>query len=74
MAQLISPSKYHKTINGEELLRQREAAGMSQQDVADNAGVSRQFISQIESPGDDKDWKHEITLDFAERIKNIFRK
>ena len=66
MADLITPSKYHRTIDGEELFKLR--GSMSQQQLADSVGVSRQFIQRLESPGDNGDWLHEITADLANRI------
>lgn len=74
MARLIKPSKYHRTIDGGELLRRREHKGWSQQQLAEHISVSRQFISQLESPGEAGDWLHEITTALAFQIMQPFRK
>lgn len=73
MVELIKSSKYHRTIDGGELLRRREQRGWSQDEVADSIGVSRQFISRLESPGEDSSWEHEVTLKLAEQLEKTFR-
>lgn len=73
MARLIKPSKYHRTIDGGELLRRREHKGWSQQALAEYIGISRQFISQLEGPGEAGDWLHEITTAIATQLADTFR-
>lgn len=73
MARLIKPSKYHRTIDGGELLRRREQRKWSQQELAEHISVSRQFISQLESPGEDGSWHHEITTMLATQFADTFR-
>ncbi len=73
MAKLIKPSKYHRTIDGGELLRQREHRGWSQGGLARRAGISRQFLSRLECPGSDGDWEHEVTIALANQIEQAFR-
>jgi len=75
MARLIKPSKYHRTIDGGELLRRRERKGWSQQqlaevvsDILNREPISRTYFGQLESEGSDKDWHHEITTEMAEAI------
>ena len=67
---LITPSQYHRRVNGTEMYRRREKSGLTQQQVADKvrdftnrASLSRVFITQIERPGG-----HEIPVDIAEAL------
>ena len=63
MAKLIGESKFHRTLNGIELCKLRERLKLSQSSFADLCGWSRQYQSQLESPG-----THEITVETANKI------
>jgi len=66
MPELIGPSKYHRTLNGVELLKAREDMGLSQAQFADMCGWSHQYQSRLEVPEE-----HEISKDNAERIEKV---
>jgi DNA-binding XRE family transcriptional regulator len=64
--QIIHPSETHAAIDGDSLVKARETAGLTQQQLADKVGVTRQFISKMEKPG-----KNEIFLETAQRIIDV---
>lgn len=66
MAKLIKPSIYHRTLNGIELVKRREAAGLTQAEFAGRCGWSQQFQSQIEAPKE-----HEVCVDVANKIIQV---
>ena len=67
---LIKPAKYHRSIDGIDMARARERAGLSQQQLAEAVAVildrdlSQQYIQQIEAPGE-----HEIPVAIAKAIQ-----
>jgi hypothetical protein len=74
MAKLITPSKYHRTLDGLELLKRREKCGHTQESVGaalatilGRDGISRVYICQLEHPGE-----HEIPTDVAEALIKLF--
>lgn len=73
MAEMIGPSKYHRTLNGLALIQKREELGLTQEQLADVIEVSRQFISRLEGPGDDN-YSHEVSTELAEKIEKVFLK
>ncbi len=66
MSDLITPSIYHRSIDGIELVKRREGKRMTQGQLAKRCGVSQGFISQLERPGV---W--EVTLKRAESLNRI---
>lgn len=74
MAALVKPSKYHRSLDGGELLRRREKKGLSQERLADIIQITQQFIAQLESPGPDEDWHHEVTTTLANKLELAFYK
>ncbi len=66
MPNLINNSLYHKSIAGAELVRRREALGLSQAELATKCGVSQGYISQIERPG-----RWEVRVRFADKLAEI---
>ena len=76
MKQLICESIFHKSIDGIELARLREAAGMNQAEFGKLVGVelnrvsglSQQYIQQLERPG-----LWEITSEMADAIKEVLK-
>lgn len=67
MTKLITESIYHRTLNGTELVKQRESVGLSQREFAEKCGWSSSFQCQLESPD-----LHEITTESAQKIIAIF--
>lgn len=63
MPKLIDDSLFHKTLNGFELLRRREKAGLSQEEFAEKCDWSQQYQNQLEAPG-----LHEINIETAQKI------
>lgn len=63
---LITPSRYHRTLDGTVLAAMREEAGLTQAEFAKKCGWSQQFQSQIEAPK-----VHEISTLKAETVQNI---
>ena len=63
---LITPSIYHRTIDGVELIRRREALGLSQATFANLCGHSQQFQQRLEAPGG-----HEILATKADEIADL---
>ena len=77
MAELISQSVFHRSIDGLELNRRRTLAGLTQADlavlVADEMGIdslSRVYIAQMESPGEQQ-FHHDIRKEFADAIEKV---
>jgi len=74
---LIGPSKRHRTLYALELIRRREALGISQAQLADilsekigRLSVSQVYIAQLESLYDGEE--HEIPTETAEALQAIF--
>ena len=68
MAKLIDDSLWHRSVNGLELLRQRERIGLSQEHFAEACGWSQQRQADLEQIG----W-HEITQEAAETIREVLQ-
>ncbi len=66
MAKLITHSRWHRTINGTELTRRREACKLVQYQFAHECGWSQPYQSQIEAPG-----CHEIAVGHAMAIERV---
>jgi transcriptional regulator with XRE-family HTH domain len=66
MGVLVSPSRYHRTLNGLVLLSAREAKGMSQEQFARACGWSQQYQSQLEA-----DKLHEVHVDVIIKILSV---
>lgn len=69
----VKPSIYHRTIDGTMLTMAREAAGLTQGQLAarvathlEISSLSRQFIAQIERPGD-----NEVRTEIAVALENV---
>lgn len=60
---VITPSRFHRTVNGMELVKAREGLFMNQQSFAWRCRWSKQYQSQIEVPGE-----HEISTASANKI------
>lgn len=69
MTELITNSIWHRTINGDELVRRMELRGWNQTELARRVGCSQSYICQIARPGD---W--EITTKIADKILEVFKK
>lgn len=67
MTKLITESIYHRTLNGTELVKQREAIGLNQDEFAKKCGWSQPFQCQLESSE-----SHEIPTLVAKKIIAIF--
>jgi len=65
-SKLITPSKYHRTLNGTELVKWREAIGLTQAEFAERCGWSQQQQSRFETPYD-----HEIHISTVELILQV---
>ena len=66
MAELISESLFHKTLNGMEMIRRREATGLTQAQFADKCGWSASYQCQLERIGG-----HEISVETAHTILRV---
>lgn len=64
---LISDSMYHRTLNGMELCRRREAIGLTQFQFAKECGWSKQYQARLEVPE-----LHEVQTETAEKIEGVF--
>jgi len=78
MTELLSESRFHKTLNGSAMAMLRDKKGLSQQQLAtevakhlDRCSISQQFIAQLEGPGESKDWCHEVPADIAMAVKHV---
>lgn len=76
---LIKAARHHRAINGLELIKLR--GERSQEwlagrvcEIMERDGLARQYIAQIEGPGEDKDYWHDIPADMASAIEQAFRK
>ena len=63
MAKLIRQSRGYKILNGIELIKRREALGITQAEFADYCGWSAPYQSRIESSG-----RHEVHKHIADTI------
>jgi len=71
---LIAPARHHRSIDGLEIRRLR--GSLSQEWLASRAceilgrdTLSRQYITQLEGPGEDKDHCHDIPSETALAIE-----
>ena len=69
MPKLIGPSKYHRTLNGVELVKARESLDMNQTEFAALCGWSQPYQSQIEAPEE-----HEVHKDITDRIAEVIER
>ena len=69
MAELITPSIFHRTLDSVELIAQREIRGLSQCQFAKHCGWSQQMQSNFEAPG-----LHEVHISYVKSIRQILRK
>ena len=65
MAKLITESQQHKTLNGIELIKRREKAGMNQAEFAERCGWSAPYQSKLESGS------HEVETKIVDMIKAV---
>ncbi len=75
MTELICEAKNHQNINSMELIRRREAAGLSQQQLADKvakelgrASLSQVYIVQLESLNNP-----DIPVEMAEALAAVLK-
>ena len=66
---VITPSRFHRTVDGDALVKARQALGMSQAEFAEACQHSQQFQSQIEAPG-----FHEVRVEKADELSAILGK
>ena len=66
MAKLFMSSRFHVTLDGAILTKERYSTGLTQSRFAALCGWSQQFQSQLESPE-----LHEIHMDQASVIKTV---
>lgn len=69
MAKLFTESTDHKMLNGTELIKRREALGLTQAEFAGKCGWSRTTQWKLEKIG-----IHEVPSQTAERIKESLKK
>jgi transcriptional regulator with XRE-family HTH domain len=60
---LVGPSKYHRTLDGKILTRERERIGLSQKEFAAKCKWSQQYQSQIE-----EFVEHEVHVSITNKI------
>jgi len=66
MAELITKSRFHRTLDGIELVKNRQKAGLTQAEFAQKAGWSQQYQCQLEAPGE-----HEVPISVANKILEV---
>ena len=66
MAELITKSRFHRTLDGIELVKNRQKAGLTQAEFAQKAGWSQQYQCQLEAPGE-----HEVPITVADKILEV---
>ncbi len=66
---IIVASVHHRAIDGDLLVKAREAMGLSQAQFAQKAGFSQQFQSRIESPG-----TYDVTTNVAKAVMDVIEK
>lgn len=66
---LVQPSKKHRTIDGLELTKAREAMRLSQHDFAARCGWEQPYQCQLEHAG-----KHEVRIETAKMIMEVLGK
>ena len=66
MAKLIISSRFHRTLDGLEMVKKRQKAGLTQAEFAQKAGWSQQYQCQLEAPGE-----HEVPITVADKILEI---
>ncbi|KKK77000.1 hypothetical protein LCGC14_2857990 [marine sediment metagenome] len=65
---VISESQWHKSVDGDLLVKGRAALGLTQEEFALLCDHSRQFQSRIEAPG-----LHEVSVSKATEISMVLR-
>ncbi len=60
----IEPSAEHRDVLSIELIRAREAAGLTQAELADACGCTQSYIARLESAED----RQEVSAEFASRL------
>jgi DNA-binding XRE family transcriptional regulator len=68
ISQIIEPSIYHRSVVGLKIIHARRALGLSQQELANLCGCSKQFIGQIEASPQENNGKPELLTVTAEKI------
>jgi len=63
---IISPAKYHRSLNGFSLTRARQELGMTQQQLADKISRHRTYIVQLEHYEES-----EVRVEIAEAIVKV---
>lgn len=58
---------HHRSIDGDDLLKCRESAGMTQTELAKKCGLSQGYISELETPG-----IRDIRKMVADKIEQVF--
>jgi transcriptional regulator with XRE-family HTH domain len=78
MAELITESTCHKSVNGQEMLLRRTKAGLTLEQVAEQMSdilgresISKQYIWKLETPEPDGLWVHEVPAEVAEALEQI---
>jgi len=69
----VSPSRQHRSVNGTKLTMAREAAGLTQAQLAElvarvllRASLSRRYICEIERPGE-----NEVRVEIAQALQEV---
>lgn len=68
MAKLFTESTEHKMLNGDELVKRREALGLTHAEFAGKCGWSAMHQCRLEMPG-----IHEVPIETAEKIMKILQ-
>ena len=68
MPKLITNSIYHRTVNGDVLIKRMDRLDLTQRELADMAGCSQGYICQLARPG-----KWEVKAAFADKLREILR-